>query len=178
MKIAGRAMTVVECDLDHGDPCFASRPFGLMFRALDDLGPGDVYICSGSSHSYALWGELMSAAARSRGAVGAVVHGFSRDTHGILAQNFPVFSTGRYAQDQRPRGHVTDFRCGLTIGSVRISDGDIVVGDLDGVCIIPKDNAKEIVAAALEKVSAERTVFNAVTGGMGAQAAFDKFGIL
>lgn len=57
--------------------------FGVMFDALESLQPGDVYICTGASPSYACWGELMSTAARHRGALGAVIEGDSRDTEGI-----------------------------------------------------------------------------------------------
>lgn len=70
-----------------------------------------------------------------RGAVGAVVDGYSRDTRGILALNFPCFSYGPYAQDQAPRGKVLDYRCTIEIGSVRTTPGDILVGDIDGVCL-------------------------------------------
>ena len=61
------------------------RSFGLMLEALDDLKEDEVYVCSGSSPIYALWGELMSARAIQCKAAGAVVNGYSRDTKGILA---------------------------------------------------------------------------------------------
>ena len=74
-------------------------PFGLMLRALDDLKPDEVYVCTGPSRAYASWGELMNMSARTRGAAGVVIDGWSRDTPGILALGFPCFSRGRYAQD-------------------------------------------------------------------------------
>ncbi len=153
-------------------------PFGLMLKALDDLCENEVYICTGSSPNYALWGELMSMAASNRGAVGAVVNGYSRDTRGILAQNFPVFSHGRYSKDQRPRGKVIDVRCTIEIESVRVRPGDIVFGDLDGVCIIPREIEEEVFRRSWEKAHGEKQVFEAIKNGMGAQAAWDKFGIM
>ncbi len=120
----------------------------------------------------------MSLAARNRGAAGAVLDGWSRDTRGILSQNFPCFSYGRYAQDQRPRGKVIDFRCTLKIGAVSIEVGDVVFGDLDGVVVIPKAVEKEVFHGAFEKALGEKHVFEAIQAGMGAQAAWDKFGIL
>ena len=66
-------------------------PFGLMLKALDGLRKNEVYMCTGSSPDYALWGELMSTCALNNGAAGAVVDGYSRDTRGILALGFPVF---------------------------------------------------------------------------------------
>jgi regulator of RNase E activity RraA len=181
--VCGRTMTVLEVDDDGGEGpgrsnAVLNRPFGLMLRALDDLKQDEVYICTGASATYALWGELMSMAARNRGAAGAVLDGWSRDTRGILEQNFPCFSYGRYAQDQRPRGKVIDFRCTLKIGSVTIQPGDLVFGDLDGVVVVPKALEVEVFRGAFEKALGEKRVFEAIKSGMGAQAAWDKFGIL
>lgn len=183
MVVVGRAMPVLEADDAGGEgPGRAggllNQPFGLMLRALDDLNTDEVYICSGASPDYALWGELMSTAARNRGAAGAVVNGYSRDTRGILQQNFPTFSYGRYAQDQRPRGKVIDFRCTLRIGAVTIAPGDIVFGDLDGVCVVPRAIEREVIEAALAKAHGEKRVFEAIKGGMGAQEAWETFGIM
>ena len=183
MIVIGRAMPVLEMDDTGGEGPGRSirelnQPFGLMLRALDDLKKNEVYLCTGSSPAYALWGELMSTAAKNRGAAGAVVDGYSRDTRGILKINFPTFSHGRYAQDQRPRGKVIDFRCRITLGAVTINPGDIVFGDLDGVCIVPRKIENEVMQQALKKARGERRVYRAIKGGMGAQAAWDKFGIM
>lgn len=183
MVVIGRAMPVLEMDDEGGEgpgrqSAVVNRPFGLMLPALDDLKPGEVYVCSGSSPAYALWGELMSMAATNRGATGAVVNGYSRDTKGILAQNFPCFSMGRYSQDQRPRGKVVDFRCSIKFGDVTVRPGDIVFGDLDGVCVVPKEIETEVFTQAFEKARGEKRVFEAIKGGMKAQESWDKFGIM
>ena len=106
------------------------------------------------------------------------MNGYSRDTKGILNLNFPTFSYGRYAQDQRPRGKVIDLRCTLKIGAVQIAPGDIIFGDMDGVCVVPKAIEKEVIEAAWQKAHGEKRVFEAIKGGMGAQAAWDQFGIM
>jgi regulator of RNase E activity RraA len=183
MVVVGRAMTVLEADDAGGEgpgrhDATLAQPFGLMLRALDDLKTNEVYLCTGASPTYALWGELMSTAARNRGAVGAVVNGWSRDTRGILNLGFPTFSYGRYAQDQRPRGKVIDFRCPIELAGVRVEPGDVVFGDLDGVCIVPRSIEKEVFDAAFEKASGEKKVFEAISAGMLAQDAWDKFGIM
>jgi regulator of RNase E activity RraA len=183
MVVIGRAMPVLEMDDEGGEgpgrqSAVVNRPFGLMLPALDDLKPGEVYVCSGSSPAYALWGELMSMAATNRGAVGSVVNGYSRDTKGILAQNFACFSMGRYSQDQRPRGKVVDFRCTIKFGDVTVCPGDIVFGDLDGVCVVPKEIESEVFTQAFEKARGEKRVFEAIKGGMKAQESWDKFGIM
>lgn len=183
MVVAGRAMPVLEADDTGGEgPGRANdtlnRPFGLMLQALDDLQPGEVYICAGASPSYALWGELMSTCALNQGAAGAVVDGYSRDTRGILALGFPVFSRGRYAQDQRPRGKVVDFRCTIELGGVTVRPGDLVFGDLDGVIVVPREIEAEVIERSWGKAHGEKRVFEAIKSGMKAQAAWDTFGIL
>ena len=183
MMVIGRALTVLEADVfveAHGSSAtdFMSEPFGLMFRALDDLKAGEVYICAGASPRYALWGELMSTRAIKLGAAGAVVDGYHRDTSGILRLGFPTFSYGGYAQDQAPRGKVTDFRVPLEIGGVKVTPGDIVFGDLDGVCVIPRDAEEEVFRRALEKVQKENLVGQAIEDGISAQEAFEKFGVM
>lgn len=183
MFVVGRAMTVLEADTfsecpEGGSNPMLRKPFGLMLEALDDLKKNEVYICSGASPSYALFGELMATRAISCGAAGAVVNGYSRDTVGILALDFPCFSYGRYAQDQAPRGKVLDFRVPIIVGDVRVSSGDIVVGDIDGVCVIPREIEEQVVTLALEKARGEKIVQNKIKEGMTAKAAFEEFGIM
>lgn len=183
MVTIGRAMTVLEADgvdapsIIQGNPVM-SKPFGLMLEALDDLKPNEVYVCSGASPRYALWGELMSVRATKLGAAGAVVNGYSRDTEGILALNFPTFSYGPFAQDQAPRGKVIDYRVTLEIDRVRIADGDIIFADIDGVCVVPRHAEEEVFITAFEKARGEKTVREAIEAGMSAVEAFAKFGIM
>lgn len=182
MVVAGRAMPVLEADafeeLSDGRNPIMKKPFGLMLEALDDLKENEVYICTGSSPSYALVGELMCTRMQMLKAAGAVVNGFHRDTKGILELNFPCFSYGRYAQDQGPRGKVIDFRVPIEIEGVRVNPGDIVFGDLDGVLVIPQEIEREVITRAYEKATGEKMVAEAIRGGMAAKASFDKHGIM
>ena len=149
-----------------------------MLQALDDLRPDEVYVCTGASPEYALWGELMSTRAITLGAAGAVVDGYSRDTRGILQLGFPTFSYGGYAQDQGPRGKVIDFRVPLEIGGVRLESGELLFGDLDGVCIIPRAAEEDVVRKALEKAREESVLERALREGMSAADAFARYGIM
>lgn len=183
MFVVGRAMTVLEADipqncLSAGNNPLLKKSFGLMLEALDNLKEDEVYICSGASPSYALWGELMSARAIACRAAGAVVNGYSRDTRGILALDFPCFSYGPYAQDQAPRGKVIDFRVPIEMEGVVIHDGDVVVGDVDGVCIVPREIEEEVFTRALEKARGERVVLKKIREGMKSKDAFDRYGIM
>lgn len=174
MKVVGRAMPVVMIDV-HGPQ---KKPFGLLTEALDDLKPGEIYLAGGGARRCAYWGELLTAASRTRGAAGAVVDGYHRDTPQVLEQQWPVFSRGAYAQDSSVRTQVADFRCPVEIGGVWIQPGDLVFGDLDGVVIVPRAREAEVIDLALKKARAEKVVRKAIEGGMSATAAFKEFGIL
>lgn len=173
MKMAGRACTVLECDVFEAQ----KKPFGLLTEALDQLKPNDVYIATGA-HNSALWGELLTATAIARGAAGAVLDGYTRDTPQVLEQNFPVFASGCWAQDSSIRTNVIDFRCTIEIGKVIIHDGDLVFADVDGVLVIPGEAAEECIRKSLEKAAGEKLVRKAIENGMSATDAFKKFGIL
>ncbi len=173
LVVAGRAMTVLVGDVSQ-EP---SQPFGRMFEALDSLKPHEIYVAAGGSPNYALWGELMSTAARARGATGAVLAGFSRDTHGILALDFPVFSYGCYAQDQRGRGQVMAYHVSLEIEGVQVRPGDIIFGDIDGVLVVPQECESDVISAALEKSRQEKTAIKDLAAGRLASEVFKAYGI-
>ena len=174
MKLAGRAMPALIVDV-HGPQ---KKPFGKLTESLDQLQPGEVFLGSGGDMRCAYWGEILTATARMRGAVGAVVNGFHRDTPQVLKQNWPVFSRGRFAQDSSVRSIVADYRCPIEIGQVSIEPGDIIFGDLDGVVIIPQSVEKQVILEALEKAAGENVVRNEIENGMSSTAAFQKYGIL
>lgn len=182
MVIIGRAMPVLEADYFdekvEGRSPLSSRPFGLMFEALDDLKHNEIYVCTGSSPRYALWGGLMSTRAMQCGAAGAVVHGFHRDSNEIERLGFPVASIGSYAQDQGPRGKVIDWRVPIEIEGVRINPGDVIFGDRDGVLVVPKDKVDEAFIGAFDKAAGENKVLKALQQGMPTVEAFATFGIM
>jgi regulator of RNase E activity RraA len=182
MVIVGRAMTVLEADFfaekTTGRAEVSQQPFGRMFEALDDLRPNEIYICTGSSLRYALWGGLMSTRAMKCGAAGAVLHGYHRDSNEIERLGFPVASMGSYAQDQGPRGKVVDWRVPIEIDGVRVNTGDVIFGDRDGVLVVPKDAVEPAFAGAFEKARTENQVLKALQAGMSTVEAFKTFGVM
>ena len=183
MIVIGRAMPVLAVDVFEEKVKgtanqLMEKPFGLMLEALDDLRRNEIYVNTGSSPRNALWGELMSIRAAKLGSRGAVLNGYSRDTKAVLKLNFPTFSWGPYGQDSAPRYKVMDFRVPLEIGGVRLHPGDILFGDVDGVCVIPADVEKEVFTKALEKARGEKLVRKALEEGSSAVAAFEKHGIM
>ena len=121
----------------------------------------------------------MSTRAQSLGAHGAVMDGFHRDTREIRKLGFPVFSRGAYAQDQRLRGRVIDFRCTVEFrNGVRVAPGDVVVGDIDGVLVIPREHVQDVVRRSVEKVAGEEEVRRAILRGERTEAVFARTGIM
>lgn len=173
MQVAGFACTVLENDV-FGEQ---KKPFGLLTEALDQLRPNEIYVATGA-HNSALWGELLTTTAKVRGAAGAILDGYTRDTPQVLRLNWPVFARACWAQDSSIRTSVCDFRCTIEIGQVTIHDGDLVFGDVDGVLIIPKEIHVEVLEKALEKAAGEKVVRKAIEDGMSATEAFAQYGIL
>jgi regulator of RNase E activity RraA len=174
MKLAGRAMPVLMIDVFGKQ----KQPFGKLTEALDQLQSGEIYLASGGDMRCAYWGEILTATAKKRGAVGAIINGFHRDTPKVLEQNWPVFSRGRFAQDSAVRTQVADFRIPVEIGQVTIQPGDLVFGDLDGVVVVPKTVEAEAIERALTKARGEKFVRKEIEAGMSSTAAFKKYGIL
>lgn len=174
MRIAGRAMPALVSDVYGAQ----NKPFGYMTEALDQLEPGEVWVGSRIVQSVAMWGEMLTATSQHRGAVGAVVDGYHRDTAQILPRDFPVFSWGGYAQDSSVRTAVRDFRVPVELGGVRVAPGDLIFGDMDGVLVIPREVEDEVIEASLAKASTENLVAKAIDEGMSATEAFARFGVL
>lgn len=173
-KLIGRVMTALMIDV-YGPQ---KEPFGKLTEALDQLQPGEVYVASGGAMRCAYWGEILTATAKKRGATGAVINGYHRDTPKVMEQNWPVFSRGRYAQDSSVRTQVVDYRCTMQVGEVWINPGDLIFGDMDGVVVIPKKYETEVVEKALAKAMGEKLVRREIENGMTSTEAFRKYGIL
>jgi 4-hydroxy-4-methyl-2-oxoglutarate aldolase len=173
MVVVGRAMPVLIVNVFGPQ----KLPFGRLTEALDQIGPGEVYICTGTLRC-ASWGEILTVTAKKRGGCGAIIDGFHRDTLGILSRNWPVFSRGRFGQDAAVRSAVVDFRCPIEIDEVRIEPGDLVFGDRDGVLVIPKSVEHEVLTRALEKARSEQVVLREIENGLSSTEAFRKYKVL
>jgi regulator of RNase E activity RraA len=161
--VAGRAfpVSVVRPDV------VPEIPYQGLLRALDALGPGDMWvISSGGTPDAALWGELLSTVAMRRGAVGALCDGYVRDTGLVRRLGFPVFSHGSVPLDIHGRLEVVGHGEPLEIDEVVIHRGDLVVADDDGVVVVPADVEEAAIARALEKAAAEDGFRAAVSDGM------------
>ena len=173
--LVGRARTTLWAEMAHADP----QPYELELKAVDSCRPDDVLIAAaGGSMRSGLWGELLSTAARRAGCVGAIVDGAVRDVAKMTAMGFAVWARGASPYDSRNRNRVIDEGVPVEIGGVRITPGDLVVADIDGIVVVPREVEAEVVRRAWEIVTAENTVRDAIAGGLTATAAFKKYGVL
>ena len=150
--VVGRAATVRYAPQYEVPP----EPYTTIIAAIDALQPGDVpVLATGGLESATFWGELFSNAARARGARGAVMDGYHRDTRKILQLGFPVFSTGSRPVDVAGRAQAVDFGRPVVCGGVLVRPGDIIFAEIDGIVVIPQEVARETVDRAFQKVATE-----------------------
>lgn len=154
-------------------------PFVGLLAALDAIGSGEVWVgATGGFRDAALWGELLSTACIASGAVGALLDGYVRDVGVIRSLDFPVLCRGVDPRNINGRGEVVAHNVTVEVDGVTVAPGDLVVGDDDGVVIVPESLIDEVVGAAVDKSSAESVFRRAVREGMAPSEAFKRFGVL
>lgn len=172
---AGWARTISAVDVSH----VPSEPYAKEIEAVDSILPGEVVVVSTSySGKNAPWGELLSTAARARGARGAIIDGMVRDVKKIDALGFPVFATGIKPVDSRGRGLVIDYNVPVECGGVIAHPGDLVFADYDGVVLIPSAVVPDVVSMALDKVKRENNSRKELMDGAYLKDVYDKYGVL
>jgi 4-hydroxy-4-methyl-2-oxoglutarate aldolase len=171
----GWARTIACCDVYH----VPQEPYALEIEAIDSILPGEVVVVSTQqSKRNAPWGELLSTAARARGAHGAVVDGLVRDVRKIEELGFPVLAAGIKPVDSIGRGIVTAYNVPVECGEVLVNPGDFVFADLDGVVVIPKANVEEVLNLALEKATRENSSRAELMNGAYLRDVYRKYGVL
>ncbi|MGH2618481.1 MAG: RraA family protein [Thermomicrobiales bacterium] len=175
MRLIGRAHTMLTADI-YQRP---ATPYEKEIAAVDALKPGDVMVAAtNGSERTCLWGELLSTAARARGATGCLIDGHTRDVARILEMGFPVFCTGFRPVDSSSRSVVIDYGCPVLCGGVLVHPGDIIFADIDGIVVIPSDRLATTVETALEKFEAENSSRQMLEDGYFLRDVYDRFGVL
>lgn len=154
------------------------KPYEREIDFIDSLGADEVVLATCSNSTVAFWGELFSAAAIARGAVGAVIDGAIRDVAKIDAQGFAVHCTMTAPMDSLGRLSIMATDAPVTFGEVTASSGDLVVADRDGVVIVPRAIAAEVAARALEKLAIETQAFAMLQSGALLREAWVRHGVL
>lgn len=175
MKVAGPVFTVRGRAMPPGE---RPDPRLRQMDMLDAIFPGAaVVIDPGDETRAAHWGELMSNTARQKGAVGCVINGGLRDSAQILELGFPVFRVFHSPLTAAVRWEITDFGTPLRIGGVDIAPGDYVLGDIDGVLVLPAAVVEKVVATAEEVCRKEGIVRGELQKGGSIRELFAKYGV-
>jgi regulator of RNase E activity RraA len=161
-------------------PTPSHNPYELEMDLIDGLRPGEVAVlaCGGPTDVIAPWGELLSTAARARQAAGCVTDGLVRDVARIRTMQFPVFHGGIGPLDTKNRAEMVEKDVTVTVAGVAISPGDWILGDVDGVVVIPADRSEQVFRAALEKIAAEDTTRAELEAGHSLRDVFARHGVL
>ena len=175
MRLAGVAATVLCVPVD-GVPDDHSQWHRGTIEAVDALEPGDVMVAS--TCDAAFWGELLATASRQRGARGVVADAFVRDTLELIDMGFATFGRGIHCADALGRIRVDAADVPIECGGVQVHPGDLILGDHDGVVVIPSAIAEEAIERAEAKIAGETRVREALADGMSVAEAFRTFGLL
>lgn len=174
-KFAGWARTILCTDVFYE----SADPYGMEIDAIDSILPGEVVaVSTGASKRNAPWGELLSTAARARGARGAVIDGLVRDVRRIQELEFPVFAAGIKPVDSKGRGLVIDYNVPVECGGIVIHPGDLIFADYDGIVAIPSLIMEQALRIAREKAGKETHCRNELMKGALLREVYDKYGVL
>lgn len=155
-----------------------ARPYGREIDFIDSLRPGDVVLADTSGADVGFWGELFSTAATGRGARGAVIDGLVRDRSKMAALGFPVYARGTRPTDSLGRLSIIEQDLPLVFRDVPARSGDLVVADLDGIVIVPEEDAEPIIEYAVEKASVEIEARKLLLGGAKLADVWEKHRVL
>ena len=172
MKVAGEAFTI-----KGSKSLIVKDEMKERAEMLEAIPSGSVVAWDTSSDDEsAQWGEVMTMAACKRGCRGAVIDGGVRDTHRVLEQEFPVFVKYRSSNGMLGRFRITGWQVPIKIGDVMIRPGDIVFGDIDGVIVVPRSMAYEVLLRGEEIAGAESEIKRWIQEGMSAGEVVDRGG--
>jgi regulator of RNase E activity RraA len=161
-KVVGRAVTI---KITAAGMMKSKRHLGI--DAIAASSPGDVIAIDNRGDTYNnCWGEILSCAAQQKGVSGVLVDGAARDVDFCQEIGFPVFARGVVPITARGRIMQEDFNCPIRLGDVQVRPGDILVGDVNGVVVIPEEKVDEVLSAAEMILEKEEKMKADILAGM------------
>lgn len=152
--MAGPALTVKTMDGD----------WAKVVEAVDRARKGAVIVAEAGEGRQAVWGELATLSAQMKGLAGIVIDGAVRDVHIIETLDIPVFSRRVAAEAGEPRGY-GEIGCEVQCGGQRVRNGDWIVGDDNGVVVVPREEAQEIANRAIHVMERENRIREEIRRG-------------
>lgn len=173
MSVVGRAFPIVGRPNRSVD---ADEVLGRFLEMHDDVPEDGVMIYETHDTTSAHLGELEVTTLQPNGVAGAVIDGGVRDTSVIRERGFPVFNRYTSPVDCIFRWELLDWNTDAVVGGVRVTPGDIVVGDDDGIVVVPEDIAEDVAEDAHEMAESEDAVRDALREGVEATEAYEEHG--
>ena len=157
-RLAGRAFTAQYQPVDAAG--------GTVGDYIDDVPAGSVVVLDNGGRTDAtVWGDILTEVASRQGLAGTVIDGVCRDCTRALEVGYPIFSRGNWMRTGKDRVAMVATQVPVVLGRVRVTPGDIVVGDADGVVVIPAAREDEVFAATIEIEASEGRIRAAVASG-------------
>jgi regulator of RNase E activity RraA len=126
---------------------------------IDDVAPGDVVVLDNAGRlDCTVWGDILTAVSHRRGVGGTVIHGVCRDVSRAIGLGYPIFSRGRYMRTGKDRVEVESMGAPVSLGEIQVRQGDLLVGDADGLVVIPRVRETEVLDTAREIEDAEQAI--------------------
>ncbi len=153
------------------------NPYRLGIQLVDSLSPDDVAVLAcEESDRLCPWGELVTNAAIGRAAAGCVTNGYVRDVRLIKEARFPVFCGGIAPLDLMGRGRFAAIDTPVQCAGVAVAPGDFILGDADGVIVIPEDHLQRVIEQVAQRSQGEDAVRQALRSGSTLKEVFEKYG--
>lgn len=169
-RMTGRAFTVLYGPIDSQSP-------GTVGDFLDDLTPGVVVVLdNGGREDATVWGDIMTQLAHVKGIAGTVIDGACRDIALCIELGYPIYSRSYSMRTGKDRVQVDGMQVPVNIGNARVRPGDLLVGNADGVVVIPQEREDEVLDVAETVETAENAIRSAVADGMSLRQARQKMG--
>jgi 4-hydroxy-4-methyl-2-oxoglutarate aldolase len=163
-RLVGRAFTLAYAPVGH--------PRGTVGDYIDDVPAGDVIVIdNGGRENATVWGDILTYCAHRQLLGGTVIDGACRDTHLARELGYPIYSRSYSMRTGKDRVQLEAIQVIITIGEARVSPGDIVRGDPDGVLVIPRAHEEEVLKVAEAIDAAEAKIRAALENGMRLDAA-------
>lgn len=164
-KVIGEAFTVRFAPVDP-------LCVGTVGDFIDDVKNTEIVVLDNEGRSdCTVWGGIMSQLAKRKKLRGTVIHGVCRDLHEAVDCGYPIFTRGTFMRTGKDRVQVEEVQGPVSLGNVRVNPGDILVGDRDGIVVIPRKRALEVLERAYVTHQAELDIIKATDSGMSLREA-------